>query len=224
MRPWTVAWMSLVASLLPSQFGFPGGKEVAPFTCRVVLVDRQASSWIGGGQGRTSRAASEEAIRNTCDNLPGKERTVCRQQAPMGKWHPTIRKGGDPARPGRVSDYHHVSVEIFKPRSRIHAVGRAVGFLTGRPLEETEGFVRACERAIDQACRLLGAKPERGFRGPPGEVASRPCIGVDWYLADRATGTSANAEGAAFHPDAMSQAAAPMLPDQALQSGGRVGR
>ena len=47
--------------------------------------------------------------------------------SPEGKWVDTTRKGGDPARPGRASYYHYVDVEIFRPRSRIRAVGSTAG-------------------------------------------------------------------------------------------------
>src|SRR3954463_13836902 len=163
MRPWPLVWIPSLALLTSA---FADGRELVPFTCMVDLVDRQTLSWVGGGQGRTSRAASAEALRSTCDDLPHEERTVCRQQAPLGKWVETISKGSDPARPGRTAYYHHVRVEIFKPRSLIHAVGRTVGFLTASPpLEKTEDYARACHRAIDQACRLLGAEVTAGFHG-----------------------------------------------------------
>jgi hypothetical protein len=107
-------------------------------------------------------------------------------------------------------------------------VGRAVGFLSASPpLGEPDDYARACHRAIDQACRLLGAKVTPGFGGPAGEVASRPCLGIDWFLAERTRGKSTDPEGAAFNPDAMSQAPAPglpKLPNPPLQTDGRVGR
>jgi len=100
-------------------------------------------------------------------------------------------------------------------------VGRAAGFLTASPpLEEAEDHARACHRAIDQACRLLGAEVTAGFRGSAGEVASRPCVGMDWLLAEQTPGKSTDPEGAAFNPDAMSQVAIPSsqaLPNKALQ-------
>ena len=225
MRAWTIAW-SLILASLSSAVAFASGKEVAPFTCMVVVVDRQALSWKGGGQGRSELAASEEALHNTCDVLPGNERTLCRQQAPMGRWEHTSRRSGDPARPGRALSYHFVSVEIFKPRSRIRAVGRAVGFLTATPpLEETEPYARACQRALQQACRLLGAEVTPNFVGHAGDVASRPCVGVDWFLAERTPGGPADPEGGAFNPGAMSKVTVPhtpTLPNQALQSDERV--
>ena len=223
VRRWSVGWILIFVSLLPA-FALAGGNEVAPLTCVVVLVDRQAPSWVGGGQGRTSHAAREEAIRNTCDSLPGKERTLCRQQAPMGKWVDTTRKGGDPARPGRATYYHHVDIEIFRPRSRIRAVGNTAGPLAaGPPLEATEGFARACQRAIDEGCRLLGAEATPGFASLAGQVTSKPCVGVDWFLGERTPGTPGDTEGAAFTSEATPKAPVPSVPTRTrLQSDERV--
>lgn len=189
-------------SSLVSRSALARGNEVAPVTCVVVLGDSQSLSWVGEGEGRTSYAALEKAIRNTCDGLPGDERALCRQQAPVGKWVERVRKGGDPAHPGRATYHHHVRVEIFRPRSRIRGVGRTAGLLTpGPPLEETEDFARACQRAIHQACRLLGAETTPGLVGSADAGASRPCVGADWFLAERTTGRPDDAEGAVFNPD-----------------------
>lgn len=212
MRASTVAWILSFTSL-PSAFAVASGKEVAPFTCVVVVVDRQALSWIGGGRSRSFKAAYEKALHNACDELPKNERILCRQKAPMGKLGNTIDRGGEPARPGRARTYYNVTVEIFKPRSRIRAVGRALGFLIySPPLKESEGFSQACRRAINQACQLLGAKVTPDFDGPAGEIASRPCVGVDWFLAERKPGRPDEPEGAAF-PHAISNAP---MPDMSL--------
>ena len=211
MPAWTIG-LSLILAALPPARAFTSGKEVAPFTCLIVLVDRQALSWIGSGQSRSFKEAYEKALQNACDELPENERTLCRQQAPMGKWGNTINRRGDPARPGRARTSFHVTVEVFKPRSRIRAVGRAMGFLTGSPtLEEHEAYARACQRALQQACRLLGAEVTPGFVGPARGVASRPCVGLDWFLAERTVGGPADPEGAAFNPDARSKAPVPNM-------------
>lgn len=221
MRAWTIG-LCLIFAASPSALVFAGGKEVAPFTCLIVLVAPQAPSWIGSNKSLSFKAAYDKALQNACDDLPKNERTLCRQQAPLGKWGNTKDRRGDPARPGRAQTYNHVTVEVFKPRSRIRAVGRAMGFLTASPSleeheehEEHEAYVRACQRALQQACRLLGADVTPGFTGPAGE-ASRPCVGLHWFLAERTVGGRADPEGAAFNPDAMSKALVPSIsrPDQ----------
>ena len=224
MRARTVA-SSLLFALLPSAFAFASRKEVAPVACWVVLADRQALSWLGGGEGRTWRIASQKAIHNTCDGLPANERTLCRKQAPMGKWEATVRKSGDPAHPRRASYRHYVSVEILKPRSQIRAVGHTVAFLTARPIEGGEDYARACRRAIHQACRLLGTDVAPDFPRPDGDASSTPCAGADWRLAERTLGRPTDAEGASFNPDAMSKARVanvPLLPKRGRPSAPRA--
>jgi hypothetical protein len=226
MHAWMVACSLIVASL-PAALAFASGKEVVPIACRVVLADRRAVSWVGAGEGRTAQMASENALHNTCDGLAANERTLCRQQAPMGKWAATMRKSGDPAHQGRASYHHYVSVEIFKPRSRIRAVGRTAAFLTTGPIEESEDYGLACRRAVQQACRLLGAGAAPGFDGPAGAGSSRPCVGVDWRLVERALGRPADAEGASFEPDPTSRAPGnkvPLLPERERPSAARARR
>lgn len=196
-RAASVGALSLTLALSPG-LALANGEELRLVTCAVVLADASRWPWTGGGQGPSSVAAMENAVRDACDGLPRNARPTCRQQARTAKWDVSVRAMGDLR--GRARYQGSASVEIYQPRSRVRGVGRAIGLVPQADLQASALYSSACRQAIQQACRLLGSERAQDFSEPAGVSNSRPCVRANWWLAEQTVGRDDEEEGAAFDP------------------------